>query len=89
MYRKEKKVTVFKIQLHNYSVLTYKFYTNIHERVVNTQIHPSIHLFLKKLQSKVKTVLLILILQYQAQLLLLLQLVSEFSKEDPNPLTSF
>ena len=89
MYRKEKKVTVFKIQLHNYSVLTYKFYTNIHERVVNTQIHPSIHLFLKKLQSKVKTVLLILILQYQAQLLLLLQLVSEFSKEDPNPPTSF
>ena len=53
MYRKEKKVTFFKIQLHNYSVLTYKFYTNIHERVVNTQIHPSTHLFLKKLQSKV------------------------------------
>ena len=47
MYRKEKKVTFFKIQLHNYSVLTYKFYTNIHERVVNTMqlgrkyIHPS------------------------------------------------
>ena len=47
MYRKEKEVTFFQSQPHNYSVLTYKFYTNIHERVVNTMqlgrkyIHPS------------------------------------------------
>ena len=54
-------------------------------------IHPStVGAFLKRPQIKVKTILLILILQYRAQLLLLLlQLVSKFSKEDPNPPTSF
>jgi len=56
-------------------------------------IHPSTvgAVFLKRLQIKVKTILSIFILQYQALLLLLLllQLVSEFSKEDPNPPTSF
>ena len=46
-YGKEKELTFFKIQLHNNSVLTYKFYTNIHEQVVNSMqlgrkcIHPS------------------------------------------------
>ena len=45
--QERERSNVIKIQPHNYSVLTYKFYTNIHERGVNTMqlgrkfIHPS------------------------------------------------